>query len=156
MPAVKKGVPPPGERRVLIAELPDWAQLAFEGYECVPFAHDCIERVSSVPSPRNGACRATVTPATRQVLRHALAAGHPRVGCAVPDSVLLCRALNRIQSTIYDKAFSSNENILVCAPTGAGKTNIAMLTVLHEIASNMSDGIIQVSRPVLVLLVACC
>jgi replicative superfamily II helicase len=59
--------------------------------------------------------------------------------------MLLCRALNRIQSTIFEKAFSSNENILVCAPTGAGKTNIAMLTVLHEIAANMSDGIIQAS-----------
>lgn len=57
-----------------------------------------------------------------------------------------CRALNRIQSTIFEKAFSSNENILVCAPTGAGKTNIAMLTVLHEIAANMSDGIIQASQ----------
>ncbi len=34
VPAVKKGVPPPGERRVLIADLPDWAQLPFEGYEC--------------------------------------------------------------------------------------------------------------------------
>jgi ERCC4-related helicase len=60
-----------------------------------------------------------------------------------------CRALNRIQSTIFEKAFSSNENILVCAPTGAGKTNIAMLTVLHEIAANMSDGIIQASHPIL-------
>lgn len=55
------------------------------------------------------------------------------------------RALNRIQSSIFDKAFSTNENILVCAPTGAGKTNIAMLTVLHEMAANMSDGLIQVS-----------
>lgn len=33
MPAVKKGVPPPGERRVRIDELPEWAQLAFDGYE---------------------------------------------------------------------------------------------------------------------------
>ena len=39
VPAVKKGVPPPGERRVLIAELPDWAQLPFEGYKCACLAH---------------------------------------------------------------------------------------------------------------------
>jgi hypothetical protein len=39
VPAVKKGVPPPGERRVLIAELPDWAQLPFEGYEYACCAH---------------------------------------------------------------------------------------------------------------------
>ena len=25
------------------------------------------------------------------------------------------------------------ENMLLCAPTGAGKTNCAMLTMLHEI-----------------------
>jgi replicative superfamily II helicase len=38
--------------------------------------------------------------------------------------------LNVIQSKIYEKAFKSEDNILVCAPTGAGKTNIALLTIL--------------------------
>ena len=42
------------------------------------------------------------------------------------------KKLNRIQSKIYDAAYMSNENLLVCAPTGAGKTNIAMMAVLHE------------------------
>jgi hypothetical protein len=37
----------------------------------------------------------------------------------------------------------SNENLLVCAPTGAGKTNIAMIAVLREIGANMVHGIIQ-------------
>lgn len=37
----------------------------------------------------------------------------------------------------------SNENILVCAPTGAGKTNIAMITVLREVAAHMMHGVIQ-------------
>ncbi|KAF9914159.1 DEIH-box ATPase [Lobosporangium transversale] len=41
--------------------------------------------------------------------------------------------LNQIQSVAYDTAFGSDENMLLCAPTGAGKTNCAMLTVLHEI-----------------------
>ena len=27
--------------------------------------------------------------------------------------------------------------MLVCAPTGAGKTNIAMLAILHELGSHM-------------------
>jgi activating signal cointegrator complex subunit 3 len=36
--------------------------------------------------------------------------------------------------------YCSNENILVCAPTGAGKTNIAMITVLHEIGLHMDSG----------------
>lgn len=56
------------------------------------------------------------------------------------------RTLNRIQSKIFPTAFGSNENVLVCAPTGAGKTNIAMMSVLHEIGANMQDGMIQVRR----------
>ena len=43
--------------------------------------------------------------------------------------------LNIIQSRLYDRAFGSSENLLVCAPTGAGKTNIAMLTILQCINS---------------------
>lgn len=54
-----------------------------------------------------------------------------------------CRTLNRIQSRIYPTALNSNQNLLVCAPTGAGKTNIAMLAVLHEVGQNMRHGVIQ-------------
>ncbi|KAL3923274.1 MAG: hypothetical protein SGILL_001748 [Bacillariaceae sp.] len=39
--------------------------------------------------------------------------------------------LNRVQSKMYDVALQSSENILLCAPTGAGKTNVAMLTMLN-------------------------
>ncbi len=53
------------------------------------------------------------------------------------------KSLNRIQSRIFKTGFQSNENMLVCAPTGAGKTNIAMITVLREIGENMRNGIIQ-------------
>ena len=53
------------------------------------------------------------------------------------------RALNRIQSRIYPTAFNSNENILVSAPTGAGKTNIAMISVLREVGRNMTGGMID-------------
>jgi activating signal cointegrator complex subunit 3 len=31
----------------------------------------------------------------------------------------------------------------VCAPTGAGKTNIAMITVLHEIRQHLKYGVLQ-------------
>lgn len=41
--------------------------------------------------------------------------------------------LNRIQTICYPSAYLSNENLLVCAPTGAGKTNVALLTVLREL-----------------------
>ena len=39
--------------------------------------------------------------------------------------------LNRIQSQMCDIALKSSENLLLCAPTGAGKTNVAMLTMLN-------------------------
>eukprot|EP00897_Mesotaenium_endlicherianum_P001872 jgi/Mesen1/1712/ME000138S00568 len=53
------------------------------------------------------------------------------------------KALNRIQSRIFPTAYNSNENILVCAPTGAGKTNIAMIAVLHEVKQHMQYGVLQ-------------
>lgn len=34
---------------------------------------------------------------------------------------------------MFDYAFNTSENMLVCAPTGAGKTNIATLTMLQAI-----------------------
>uniref|UniRef100_A0A1U7X5T2 RNA helicase n=1 Tax=Nicotiana sylvestris TaxID=4096 RepID=A0A1U7X5T2_NICSY len=49
--------------------------------------------------------------------------------------------LNRVQSKVYETALFSPENILLCAPTGAGKTNVAMLTILQQIALNRNlDG----------------
>ncbi|XP_024169344.1 DExH-box ATP-dependent RNA helicase DExH14 [Rosa chinensis] len=50
------------------------------------------------------------------------------------------KSLNRIQSRIYHTVYYTNENILVCAPTGAGKTNIAMISILHEIGQHFKDG----------------
>lgn len=43
------------------------------------------------------------------------------------------KTLNLVQSVVYKTAAFSNENILISAPTGAGKTNIAMLTILNEL-----------------------
>jgi hypothetical protein len=39
-------------------------------------------------------------------------------------------SLNPMQSLVFDVAFHQRENMLVCAPTGAGKTNVAMLAVV--------------------------
>ncbi|KAK7147949.1 hypothetical protein R3I94_010466 [Phoxinus phoxinus] len=50
------------------------------------------------------------------------------------------KKLNRIQSIVFETAYNTNENLLICAPTGAGKTNIAMLTVLHEIRQHLQPG----------------
>ncbi|CAG8568952.1 618_t:CDS:10 [Ambispora leptoticha] len=44
------------------------------------------------------------------------------------------RSLNRIQSIVYPCAYESNENMLICAPTGAGKTDIALLAILHTLS----------------------
>ncbi|XP_044531332.1 activating signal cointegrator 1 complex subunit 3 [Gracilinanus agilis] len=53
------------------------------------------------------------------------------------------KKLNRIQSIVFETAYNTNENMLICAPTGAGKTNIAMLTVLHEIRQHVQQGVIR-------------
>ncbi|XP_014672686.1 PREDICTED: activating signal cointegrator 1 complex subunit 3-like [Priapulus caudatus] len=53
------------------------------------------------------------------------------------------KQLNKIQSVVCETAYYSNENLLICAPTGAGKTNIAMLTVLHEIKKHIHQGVIK-------------
>uniref|UniRef100_A0A8C0GGF1 Activating signal cointegrator 1 complex subunit 3 n=1 Tax=Chelonoidis abingdonii TaxID=106734 RepID=A0A8C0GGF1_CHEAB len=53
------------------------------------------------------------------------------------------KKLNRIQSIVFETAYNTNENMLICAPTGAGKTNIAMLTVLHEIRQHVQQGVIK-------------
>ncbi|KAG6325404.1 hypothetical protein E4U44_005144 [Claviceps purpurea] len=46
------------------------------------------------------------------------------------------KSLNRIQSKCYTSAFQDDGNMLICAPTGSGKTNVAMLTILREIGKN--------------------
>uniref|UniRef100_A0A8R7V0V4 RNA helicase n=2 Tax=Triticum urartu TaxID=4572 RepID=A0A8R7V0V4_TRIUA len=48
--------------------------------------------------------------------------------------------LNRVQSKVYDTALYKPDNILLCAPTGAGKTNVAVLTILQQIGLHMKDG----------------
>jgi len=41
--------------------------------------------------------------------------------------------LNRVQSRVCDAALFGTSNLLLCAPTGAGKTNVAMLTILQQV-----------------------
>jgi activating signal cointegrator complex subunit 3 len=50
------------------------------------------------------------------------------------------KSLNRLQSELFESAYHSNENMLVCAPTGAGKTNVAMLTLLRAVGQNMGNN----------------
>lgn len=48
------------------------------------------------------------------------------------------KTLNRIQSIVFDTVYNTNENLLICAPTGAGKTNVAMLAILHEVKQQIN------------------
>lgn len=48
-------------------------------------------------------------------------------------SVFDFNQFNQIQSSVFNKAFNTDDNLLICAPTGAGKTNIALLTILKEV-----------------------
>ncbi|KAJ3008876.1 activating signal cointegrator 1 complex subunit [Thoreauomyces humboldtii] len=50
------------------------------------------------------------------------------------------KSLNRVQSIVFPIAFQTNENMLVCAPTGAGKTDVAMMTVLRTINQHRENG----------------
>ena len=43
-------------------------------------------------------------------------------------------SLNPIQSKVFHAAFEGDSNMLICAPTGSGKTNIALLTVLKALS----------------------
>ncbi|KID97835.1 activating signal cointegrator 1 complex subunit 3, partial [Metarhizium majus ARSEF 297] len=63
---------------------------------------------------------------------------------AISDLDGLCRntfkgykALNRMQSLVFPIGYKTNENMLICAPTGAGKTDAAMLTILHTIGQHI-------------------
>ena len=55
--------------------------------------------------------------------------------------------LNRIQSKVFPVAYKTSNNMLVCAPTGAGKTEVAMMTVLRAIEQCVTDrGTLDVSE----------
>ena len=51
------------------------------------------------------------------------------------------KQLNTIQSTVFETAYGTSENMLVCAPTG--KTNVAMLCILQCIKQHIEAGIIK-------------
>lgn len=54
------------------------------------------------------------------------------------------KSLNRIQSRLCKSALETDENLLLCAPTGAGKTNVALLCMMREIGKHINaDGTIN-------------
>jgi len=61
-------------------------------------------------------------------------------------------AYERVRMTpvtqVSPTALNTSENILMCAPTGAGKTNVAMLSILHTMSlyRNATTGKIDTSK----------
>uniref|UniRef100_A0A915CGS3 Helicase ATP-binding domain-containing protein n=1 Tax=Parascaris univalens TaxID=6257 RepID=A0A915CGS3_PARUN len=51
--------------------------------------------------------------------------------------------LNVIQSIVFEQAYKTRENLLICAPTGAGKTNIALLAILNVVHGYIHKGVVQ-------------
>lgn len=56
------------------------------------------------------------------------------------------KSFNYIQSQVFQVAYNTNENMLICAPTGAGKTNIALLTIGHQINQHMHKNVLQLDK----------
>jgi pre-mRNA-splicing helicase BRR2 len=46
--------------------------------------------------------------------------------------------LNRLQSKMCNVALKNSENLLLCAPTGAGKTNVAMLAMMQVVSQYLN------------------
>ncbi|KAI0013120.1 Sec63-domain-containing protein [Xylariaceae sp. FL0662B] len=53
------------------------------------------------------------------------------------------KTLNRMQTLVYPVAYKTSENMLICAPTGAGKTDAAMLTILQTIGQYITPNPIE-------------
>ncbi|XP_003374972.1 activating signal cointegrator 1 complex subunit 3, partial [Trichinella spiralis] len=53
------------------------------------------------------------------------------------------KKLNPIQSIVFEKARKTKENLLICAPTGAGKTNVAILCILRTLDDFIENGTLK-------------
>lgn len=49
--------------------------------------------------------------------------------------------LNRLQTAVFPSAFQTDGNLLICAPTGAGKTNVALLTILRVLYNSCAQSL---------------
>ncbi|KTW29425.1 hypothetical protein T552_01377 [Pneumocystis carinii B80] len=54
--------------------------------------------------------------------------------------------LNPIQSKLYPMAFEKDDNLLICAPTGAGKTNVAILCILNELKKHRNESTGEINK----------
>ncbi len=59
------------------------------------------------------------------------------------EIVFITEKFNKVQSKVYETALNSDENMLICAPTSSGKTNIALLTVLRVLSNHYKSNYIR-------------
>lgn len=124
VPASKPPASKKGERAIQITELPDWMHPVFEGMKKLMGILVLLQEYEEILVP------ASKPPAFQ--------AGERLIQISeLPDWMHPAfegmKELNRIQSRVSQTALYTAENILMCAPTGAGKTNVAMLTILQEV-----------------------
>lgn len=57
------------------------------------------------------------------------------------------KKFNPVQSRVLEYAMSSSKNMLICAPTSSGKTNIAMMAILQTLKQYLRpDGSFETSK----------
>ena len=111
--------PAAGEALIEIGSLPEWAQPGFKGMKSLNRIQSRVCDCALYSSEVRRCWRRTVGQAGSLVVQR---------GCCC----LICCPVFVLSSSTY-AACCLLQNMLVCAPTGAGKTNVAMLTMLHEI-----------------------
>ena len=72
---------------------------------------------------------------------------HPKQLLNISDLDDICQVtfskyqtLNKMQTLVYPVCYETNENMLICAPTGAGKTDVALLSCLSTINAVRKSG----------------
>ncbi len=96
-----------------------------EGSQRVVFKKEGYEQIT-VPAPPKATVSFTAVPTTA-------------FSALVQPAFEGMSHLNRIQSKVFPVGYKTSNNMLVCAPTGAGKTEVAMMTVLRQIEQCVSD-----------------
>ncbi len=57
------------------------------------------------------------------------------------------KRFNPIQSHVFSHTMNTDKNMLVCAPTSAGKTNVALLAIMQTISHyRLENGTIDTSK----------
>lgn len=61
------------------------------------------------------------------------------------ETVFITEKFNKVQSKVFETALNSDENMLICAPTSSGKTNIALLAILRVVSNHYKNNYIKLN-----------